>query len=73
MTAAASKIERETTQLPDELRARTLARFEKHRRAWQKNRSLRTINADFGTCLGVGGLVTVPGRVAVGDTISRDL
>ena len=47
MTAAASKIERETTQLPDELRARTLARFEKHRRAWQKNRSLRTINADL--------------------------
>ena len=47
MTAAASKIERETTQLPDELRARTLARFEKHRRAWQKNRSLRMINADL--------------------------
>ena len=29
------------------MRARTLARFEKHRRAWQKNRSLRTINADL--------------------------
>ena len=47
MTPADSKIERETTQLPDELRARTLERFEQHRRAWQKNRPLRTMNADL--------------------------
>jgi uncharacterized protein YcbX len=34
---------------------------------------LRTINADLGTCLGVGGLVAVPGRVAVGDVVTVEV
>jgi SAM-dependent methyltransferase len=33
--------------LPDELRTRTLARFERHRRVWETNRPLRALNADL--------------------------
>jgi uncharacterized protein YcbX len=34
---------------------------------------LRTINADFGACLGVGGLVAVAGRVVVGDSVTVEV
>jgi len=37
--------------LPDEVRSRTLEHFERHRRAWDANRQLRTLNADLYTRL----------------------
>jgi len=33
--------------LGEEIRARTLARFEEHRRAWNANQALRTLYADW--------------------------
>jgi len=33
--------------LPDEMRDRTLERFERHRRVWAENRALRTLNAEL--------------------------
>jgi SAM-dependent methyltransferase len=47
VTAGTSKIDAAAGPLPEELRARTLERFEKHRRAWEANRPLRTLNADL--------------------------
>jgi SAM-dependent methyltransferase len=37
----------EGTELPAEIRARTLARFEEHRRAWNSNRALRACYRDW--------------------------
>ena len=47
MTAAGSENGRDGAQLTDELRSRTLEHFERHRRAWEANRQLRTLNADL--------------------------
>ena len=44
VTAARSTDER-AVALPEELRARTLERFERHRRVWARNRPLRDLNA----------------------------
>ena len=47
MTDAASKNGHVGAPLTDELRAQTLEHFERHRRAWEANRPLRTLNADL--------------------------
>lgn len=47
MTAHDSRAEPASAALPDEMRARTLERFEKHRRVWERNRALRALNAEL--------------------------
>jgi SAM-dependent methyltransferase len=47
VTAPDAKAQRATPPLTDELRARTLERFEQHRRAWDGNRALRALYADL--------------------------
>lgn len=47
MTAAARKAALVSPPLTDELRARTLERFERHRQVWGQNRALRALNAQL--------------------------
>jgi SAM-dependent methyltransferase len=45
--AGDSRAQPAATALPDEMRARTLERFEKHRRVWERNASLRALYAEL--------------------------
>ena len=47
MTAPNHRAVVDAPALPEELRARTLERFERHRRVWTENRALRALNADL--------------------------
>jgi len=47
VTAPDRKAAPDPPALSDELRARTLERFERHRRVWGENRALRALNADL--------------------------
>jgi SAM-dependent methyltransferase len=47
VTAAGARAALATPPLSEELRARTLARFEQHRRVWGQNRALRALNAEL--------------------------
>ena len=47
MPALDHSVRLERTPLADDLRARTLERFERHRRAWTQNRALRALNGEL--------------------------
>jgi SAM-dependent methyltransferase len=47
VTAPNPNVPLDSPSLTDELRARTLGRFERHRRVWTQNRALRALNADL--------------------------
>jgi len=47
VTAPHRKAVADGPALSDEVRARTLERFERHRRVWSENRALRALNADL--------------------------
>jgi SAM-dependent methyltransferase len=47
VTDTGTKSGRAGAQLTDELRAQTLEHFERHRRAWEANRPLRTLTAEL--------------------------